>query len=138
MSNTGKTIIITKVHPSTQLSGQGFLWNNPEGSYVGDITYEINDSNGNLTEIDKANYTLKNLFDYVTSAGDNKPSSQSLHNINRFFIADKTESEFVPKIYMVNSSDDEEDESFGGKHKHKSIKNKTSRRLSKSTNKCKK
>ena len=99
MPKTGKTIIITKVHPSTQISGQGFLWNNPAGSYVGDVTYQINDSDSNLTEIDRVNYMMKNLFDYVTSAGNNKPTNKNLHNINKFFLAENTESVFEPKLY---------------------------------------
>jgi hypothetical protein len=99
MPKTGKSIIITKVHPSTQISGQGFLWNNPAGSYVGDVTYQINDIDSNLTEIDKVNYMMKNLFDYVTSAGNNKPTNKNLHNINKFFLADNTESVFEPKLY---------------------------------------
>ena len=99
MPKTGKTIIITKVHPSTQISGQGFLWNNPAGSYVGDVTYQIDDVDSNLTEIDKVNYMMKNLFDYVTSAGNNKPTNKNLHNINKFFLADNTESVFEPKLY---------------------------------------
>ena len=99
MPKTGKSIIITKVHPSTQISGQGFLWNNPAGSYVGDVTYQIDDVDSNLTEIDKVNYMMKNLFDYVTSAGNNKPTNKNLHNINKFFLADNTESVFEPKLY---------------------------------------
>ena len=99
MPKTGKSIIITKVHPSTQISGQGFLWNNPVGSYVGDVTYQIDDVDSNLTEIDKVNYMMKNLFDYVTSAGNNKPTNKNLHNINKFFLADNTESVFEPKLY---------------------------------------
>ena len=106
------TFITTKVYPTSYLNGKGFFYDEPTGSYVGDIRYVIDDRNSKLTSIDKGNYMLKNLFDYVNAAGESRtmvtkdPTTGLMitvpkpeRNINSYFINNKTSTRFTPKIY---------------------------------------
>jgi hypothetical protein len=102
-----KNIITTKIYPTTKLSGNGFFYDNPEGSYIGDIKYLINNNN-TITDIDKVNYVLKELFDYVKSAGKNEKIFRKEENIDNFFIADKTDNLFLPRLYNLKEEETNE------------------------------
>jgi len=100
MSNQNKNIITTKIYPTTILSGNGFFYDNPEGAYIGDIKYSINYNNNTITDIDKVNYVLKELFDYVKSAGKSEKIFRKEEHIDNFFISYKNTTDIIPKIYQ--------------------------------------
>jgi hypothetical protein len=93
-----KNRITTKIYPTTILSGNGFFYDNPKGSYIGDIKYSINNTN-TITDIDKVNYVLKELFDYVKSAGKNEKIVSKEEDIDNFFISYKNTTDIIPKKY---------------------------------------
>jgi len=104
--------VTTKVFPMSYLNGHGALFDSKDGSYFGDVQFLVDDRNTRITNMDKVNYMLNNLFNYVTSAGekqyepgadaDGKPIQvpKKAANINEFFIANKTKHKFTPKLYL--------------------------------------
>jgi len=104
--------VTTKVFPMSYLNGHGALFDSKDGSYFGDVQFLVDDRNTRITNMDKVNYMLNNLFNYVTSAGekkyelgmdaDGKPIAvpKKSANINEFFIANKTQHKFTPKLYV--------------------------------------
>lgn len=109
--------VTTKVFPMSYLNGHGALFDSKDGSYFGDVQFLVDDRNTRITNMDKVNYMLNNLFNYVTSVGekqyepgmdaDGKPIQvpKKAANINEFFIANKTKHKFTPKLYLRPSGD---------------------------------
>jgi hypothetical protein len=104
--------VTTKVFPMSYLNGHGALFDSKDGSYFGDVQFLVDDRNSRVTNMDKVNYMLNNLFNYVTSVGEKQyePGTDAdgntievpkkATNINGFFIADKTRHKFTPKLYV--------------------------------------
>jgi hypothetical protein len=104
--------VTTKVFPMSYLNGHGVLFDSKDGSYFGDVQFLVDDRNSRVTNMDKVNYMLNNLFNYVTSVGEKQyePGADAdgnaievpkkATNINEFFIADKTRHKFTPKLYL--------------------------------------
>jgi hypothetical protein len=125
--NQNKNRITTKIYPTTILSGNGFLYDNPKGSFIGDIKYSIKNTN-NITDIDRVNYVLKELFDYVKSAGKGEKIINKKEDIDKFFISYKNTTDIIPKKYKKYTK---KNQIKGGKKTKLSKKNRKSRKIQK-------
>ena len=90
--DTGEIRIITKLYPSRQLSGRGFFLNSETGDYVGNVGYEVDDRKIGITDIDKTDYMLGELFNYVKDAGSNAFDAEKVKPISDHFITNKTDT----------------------------------------------
>jgi hypothetical protein len=125
MSN--KVTVTTKIYPSNSLSGKGFFYDKPNGNYIGDIKHVINDNITSLTEQDKTNYVLKELFEYVNTAGKSDNIFGRESNIDKYFISYNNTTDIIPKIHKRNEV------KTGGKRMKSSKKNRKTRKNRKST-----
>jgi hypothetical protein len=79
-----RSIVTMKTYPVDYLNGNGFFFDNKYGSPYGDVRYVIDDRKSNITDMDKTNYFVSNLFDYVKGMGSSHDNAAS-HNINEYF-----------------------------------------------------
>lgn len=133
--------VTTKVFPMSYLNGHGALFDSKDGSYFGDVQFLVDDRNSRVTNMDKVNYMLNNLFNYVTSVGEKQyePGTDAngnaievpkkATNINGFFIADKTRHKFTPKLYVRPVGDgvkEKDDKSSSSKSRSSSTRSRSS------------
>jgi hypothetical protein len=106
---TGEIRVITKLYPSRQLSGRGFFLHSETGDYVGDVGYEVDDRKSGITDIDKADYMLGELFNYVKDAGSNAFDAEKVKPISDHFITNKTDTVLNLPRYPRRPGEDADD-----------------------------
>ena len=120
-----KTILTMKVYPTNYLNGNGFFYDNKYGTPYGDVRYVIDDRKSNLTDMDKTNYFVSNLFEYVKGMGSSNGSKPG-HDINEYFKAGDLPK---PLVMVYNVFDKTKEVTGGNKKTHPVIKKNKTRRI---------
>jgi len=127
-----KTTITMKIYPSDTLNGEGFMFDEENGAYYGDIHFVVDDRNSRVNNMDKVNYLLKNLFAYVKSTGETQGNTK---DINNFFISEK--NPLVFESHLFNRKEELEEEGKRRK-KTKATGGKKTRNFNKKTRRTRK